>query len=135
MGIQKKLAELNQERPSKLMDVLLEELGLGFMSSPAVVRVAGAAVEDGLISREVSTAARCGHSGLYPGNCWRDLTRGIQGRLGPILPSVHYVMVPWPSGRILDPSWTLTGPFGPQEFFNTSTCNLSEQDMVLILTR
>ena len=91
VGIHERVAAPERERPSKLMDVLLEELGLGFISSPAVVRIAGAAVADGLDLKEVRSAARCGNDGLYPGNCWRDLTRGIKGILGDAVPPPHYV--------------------------------------------
>eukprot|EP00959_Pyramimonas_sp_CCMP1952_P175289 3663225-Pyramimonas_sp.AAC.1 len=52
VGIHERVASPERDRPSKLMDVLLEELGLGFMSSPAVVRIAKAAVADGLDLKE-----------------------------------------------------------------------------------
>lgn len=91
VGVRTRLGDHDEPRQSRLMDVLVEEMGLGFLSAPALVRIAGAAAADGLVSTDVSAAAKCGNDGLYPGNCWRDLTRCLKLGRGDQLPSEHFV--------------------------------------------
>ena len=64
---------LAQDAGSHLAATLLALMAWGELSAPTLQRIAGAAVKDGIDNPIVQRMARSGSSGVYRGNCYRDI--------------------------------------------------------------
>ena len=72
---------------SFLVELLVFEFMWGFMTATMVQKICEAAVKDGLSHRDVKRLSTIGCTGLFAGNCWRDMKSQltpvkIRGALG-----------------------------------------------------
>ena len=77
-GYKRRLAQAQQDEaeeqaPSKLSSLLIEQWAWGALSAPKVQAIAEAACADGLDHPHVAQLSKLGSLGSHPGNCHRDL--------------------------------------------------------------
>ena len=77
-GYKRRLAQAQQDEaeeqaPSKLSSLLIEQWAWGALSAPKVQAIAEAACADGLSHPDVEKLSKMGSAGKHAGNCHRDL--------------------------------------------------------------
>ena len=84
---------LGKQEPSVLAERLLEVAGWGRISPVVVQYLAEGGVRDGLAQEDIKHLAEIGSSGAFPGNCRRDLFRGVENSLS--IPKPVNVTLPY----------------------------------------